>query len=144
MKKLAGLFFALVFATSVQASGVSDGKPVQHLKIADISSFSDAKTVFIEKTLEMKGKQKLDAEELHEIHIITYSLEKSVAYFAEQSTGSDKELMEKIAVVVEEVHLNSENNRKDETKKELDTYFKLASEFIYNSWDNSIAQKAAK
>lgn len=144
MKQLAGLFFALVIAASAQASGVSDGKPVQHLKIADISSLSDAKTVFIEKTLEMKGKQKLDAEELHEIHIITYSLEKSVAYFAEQSTGSDKELMEKIAVVVEEVHLNSENNRKDETKKELDTYFKLASEFIYNSWDNSIAQKAAK
>ncbi|HCQ39368.1 MAG TPA: hypothetical protein DIV39_09465 [Verrucomicrobiales bacterium] len=43
--------------------------------------------------------------------MITYSLAKAIAHFAENTTGDEKGAANKVAEVGEEVHLNSENNR---------------------------------
>ncbi len=131
MKNLALLFFTLALTSPVLASSVSSKeKPIQHFKAADVTSMQDATKIFIDKTSEIKSKKKLDATELHQIHIITYSLEKSVAYFVENLTNERRKLAEKIATVVENVHLNSENNRKEKTQQHLTEYFILAEDFI--------------
>ena len=71
-------------------------------------------------TEQLLAKTNLDALELHEIHMITYSLEKAVVFFAENLSGARQVTAQDMAVVVEEVHLSSENNRKDATKVALD------------------------
>lgn len=130
MKKLVPLLFALAFTSPVLASGVSKEEPVQHVKIANVTSMEDAKKIFIDETSEIKSYKKLDAAELHQLHIITYSLEKSVAYFAENLKKERRELAKEIAVVVEDIHIDSENNRKEKTQQHLTKYFKLADKFI--------------
>jgi len=104
-------------------------KPIQHLKLPDITTEEQATAVMKATTLKLKAKKKLDATEMHEIHIITYSLEKAIAYFVENTKDDQQVTSKKMAVVVEEVHLSSENNRKEETRKALDHYFKLAKSF---------------
>ena len=56
----------------------------------------------------------------------TYSLEKAVAYFVENSEAEGQILAEQIAVVVEEIHLASENNRSEDTRSYIDQLDKLA------------------
>lgn len=109
-------------------------KPVQHLKVADVTSAIEAKKVFFETTAQIKSKKILDEQELHDIHFITYSLEKSIAYYAENLTGKSQKLAEKMAVVVEDIHINSENNRKEQTKKHLKKYFELAAKLSQKIW----------
>ena len=70
-------------------------------------------------------------EEASKIHIITYTLEKSVAYFAENLTGEKQSLAKEMAVVVEDVHLSSENNRLEKLQEHLREYFDLVDEFIF-------------
>ena len=130
MNKLVILFFSLIFALHVMASGESKEEPIQHLKIADVTSMKDAKKIFIEKTSEIKSKKTLDQLELQQIHIITYSLEKSVAYFVENLEGERQELAKEIAVVVEVIHISSENSRQEKTETHLNKYFNLAEKFI--------------
>ena len=98
---------------------------------------AEAKKIFLEKTFEISSKQKLDEAELQQIHIVTYTLEKSVEYFAENLTDEKQELVKEIAVVVENIHLNSENNRKKDTQQQLIKYFELANKFIYKYWQIS-------
>jgi len=107
----------------------SEEKPIQHLNLPDITSRERAITVMDSTTTLLKTKTKLDAKELNEIHIITYSLEKAVAYFATNTAGEQKQTAERIAEVVEEVHLNSENNRAEKTKLALDEYYELEEGF---------------
>ena len=130
MTKLVILIFSLACALHVMASDESKEEPVQHLKIADVTSMKDAKKIFIEKTSEIKSEEKLDQLELQQIHIITYSLEKSVAYFVENLKGERQELAKEIAVVVEDIHISSENSRQKETETHLNKYFNLAEKFI--------------
>ncbi len=130
MSKLVILILSFAFALQVMASDESKEEPVQHLKIAEVTSAQDAKNIFIDKTSEIKSKKKLDQLELQQIHIITYSLEKSIAYFAENLTGERQELVKEIAVVVEDIHISSENNRQEKTKALLNKYFDLAEKFI--------------
>ncbi len=61
--------------------------------------------------------------------MITYSLEKAVAYFADNTQGEQQAAANKIAEVVELVHIGSENNRAAETKSYLEEYFTLANTF---------------
>ena len=84
-------------------------------------------------TEQLRAKTNLDALELHEIHMITYSLEKAVAFLAENLSGSRQVTAQEMAVVVEEVHLSSENNRKEDTKAALDQYFALLEAFTNGS-----------
>ncbi|MEM9016422.1 MAG: DUF6746 family protein [Verrucomicrobiota bacterium] len=104
-------------------------KPMKHLDIPDVTSYDEAKKVFLERVAEITGKNKLDNQELHEIHMSTYHLEKAVAYFAENSEGPKKEAAEKLAVVVEEVHLSSETFKPEEAKKHLAEFAKQAKAF---------------
>ena len=130
MKKLLLLMFSLAFSLHVLASEASKEVPVQHLKLADVTSMEDAKKIFNEKTSEIKRKKKLDQIELQQIHLITYSLEKSVAYFAENlKDSSGKQLAKDIAVVVEDIHVSSENNQQERTEAHLNKYFYLADKF---------------
>jgi hypothetical protein len=117
-------------STALAPADVSKKEPVQHLKAAEVTSMEAAEKIFIEKTAEIKGKKKLDVPELQEIHIATYTLEKSVAYFAENLTGERQELAKEIAVVVEDIHINSENNLKEKTQQHMTKYFELADKLI--------------
>ena len=56
----------------------------------------------------------------------TYSLEKAVAYFVENSEAEEQDLAKQIAVIVEEIHLASENNRSEDTRSYIDQLEKLA------------------
>jgi len=117
---------------SSNASHKEEEKPIQHLKLPDVTSHEEAVKVMKSTTDQLRGKKKLDAAELGEIHIITYSLEKAVAFFADNTSGSQQATAKKMAEVVEEIHLNSENNRTDKTKAALDEYFKLEKMFSEN------------
>ncbi|MDD7986098.1 hypothetical protein PQO01_14190 [Lentisphaera marina] len=115
------------------APSVEDAKkPVQHLKIADISSMDNAIKVFNETVEKLKSKNKFDAAELHDIHMITYSTEKAIAYFSENLTAEQKEIAKKAAVVLEEVHLASESNNKEATQKNLTEFLSLAAKIAIN------------
>jgi len=122
----------ITFASLLSIMSIAGEKPVQHKKVADITSMQDAKEVFLETTADIQSKKTLNATSAHEIHMITYSLEKSIAYFAETLTGNKKEIVDNMAVVVEEVHLASENNRFAELKKYLTTYNKLVDKFLFD------------
>ena len=115
--------------SELTVSNEQDEKPIQHLKLEDIASESSAVEVMQATTEQLLAKTNLDALELHEIHMITYSLEKAVAFFAENLSGARQETAQEMAVVVEEVHLSSENNRREETKAALDQYFALFESF---------------
>tara|TARA_X000000950_G_scaffold6047_1_gene6489 strand:+ start:4718 stop:4915 length:198 start_codon:yes stop_codon:yes gene_type:complete len=65
--------------------------------------------------------------------MITYSLKKAVAIFAENLSGARQAIDQEMSFVVEEVHLSSENNRKEDTKVALDQYFALFEAFSKDS-----------
>ena len=104
-------------------------KPVQHLDLPEVTSIEEANRVFAETTAKLKQKTKLDDAELQEIHIITYSLERAIAYFAQNLVGEKQLHAEKMAELVEQVHLESENNRATSTAEYLKEYFGLAERF---------------
>jgi hypothetical protein len=131
MKQLALLIFSSLFSLSVLAADEPKEKPTQHLQIEDVRSMEEAKAIFIDKTAEMRAKQPLNIENASQIHIITYTLEKSVAYFAENLKGEKQALAMKIAVVVEDIHIASESNRLEELQEHLDKYFDLVDEFVF-------------
>lgn len=114
---------------TAEQSTVDGDKPIQHLQVPEVTDAENAENIFLERTDEITGKQKLDNAELHEIHMATYHLEKAVAYFAENLEGARKEAAEEIAVVVEEIHLSSENFEAEEAKKHIEEFEKLAESF---------------
>jgi len=130
MEKFTLTLIACVLSFNVFSATNLAEKPVQHLIVENMGSFSEAKTVFIEMTSDLKAKEVLDKDELHQIHMITYSLEKSLAFYAENLSGKAQKLAEDMAVVVEEIHLASENNRQESTRAFLSNYFELSRDFI--------------
>lgn len=124
-------FIYLIFAAlTLLASNIyASDKPIKHIIIEDITSNEEAVKVFTETTQQLKAKTKLDNTEMNEIHVITYSLEKAVAYFSENTVGEQKDTAIKMAEVVEMIHLGSENNRSEETAQSLEQYFVLADDF---------------
>jgi len=131
MKQLALLIFTMLFSWPILAADESKQKPTQHLRAADVNSMEEAKEIFIDKTAEIRRKKTINLEEASQIHIITYTLEKSVAYFAENLTGEKQKLAKEIAVIVEDIHITSESNRLDNLKKHLKEYFDLTDKFIF-------------
>jgi hypothetical protein len=131
MKQLALSFFTLLFSLSVLAVDESKQKPTQHLQIADVQSMQEAKAIFIDKTAEIRAKRPLSLEVASQIHIITYNLEKSVAYFVENLKGEKQAQAAEIAVVVEDIHIASEGSRLEELDKHLGKYFDLVDEFLF-------------
>ncbi len=131
MKQLALLIFTMSFSLSVLAADESNEKPTQHLQVADVQSMKEAKAIFIDRTAEIRAKKPLNLENASQIHVITYTLEKSVAYFAENLNGEKQGLAEEIAVVVEDIHIASERNRLGELKEHLNNYFALVDKFLF-------------
>lgn len=131
MKQLALLVFTMLFSLPVLSADDSKEKPTQHLQIAEVTSMEEAKEIFIDKTVEIRNKKTLNLEEASQIHIITYTLEKSVAYFVDNLKGEKQEIAKQIAVVVEDIHIASESNRLDDLQKHLDKYFDLVDKFIF-------------
>ena len=131
MKQLLLFVFTVLFSVAVLAVDESKEKPTQHLQIADVNSMEEAKVIFLDKTVEIRNKKPLNLEAASQIHIITYTLEKSVAYFAENLEGEKQDQAKQIAVVVEDIHLASESNRLDDLQKHLDKYFDLADKFLF-------------
>jgi hypothetical protein len=131
MKQLLLFVFSVLFSLSALAADVSKEKPTQHLQVADVNSMEEAKVIFLDKTVEIRNKKPLNLEAASQIHIITYTLEKSVAYFAENLEGEKQDQAKQIAVVVEDIHLASESNRLDDLQKHLDKYFDLADKFLF-------------
>jgi hypothetical protein len=131
MKKSTLLVFAMLFSLCALAVDESKEKPNQHLQVADVQSMEEAKAIFIDKTAEIRSKKPLNLENASQIHIITYTLEKSVAYFAENLKGEKQKLAEKIAIVVEDMHIASESNKLEALKEHINKYFVLVDEFIF-------------
>ena len=131
MKKSILLVIALCFSMPVFAADDSAEKPTQHLKIADVTTMKDAKLIFLDKTHELMAMENVGLKEAAEIHINTYTLEQSVAYFAENLEGAKQSLAKEIAVVVENIHLNSEKNRLGELQTHLNEYFDLVDKFLF-------------
>ena len=131
MKKLILFILAMFFSLPILASEESREKPTQHLYVPGVTSMEDAKAIFLGKTLEIRAKKNIGVKEASEIHIITYTLEKSVAYFAENLMGEKQSLAKQMAVVVENIHISSESNRLEKLQKHLKEYFDLADKFIF-------------
>ncbi len=127
--KIPLLLLLAMLVSTMSTSMMASDKPIKHLDLPDVTSMEEAKQVFASTTSELKQKQKLNAEEVHEIHIVTYSLEKAIAYFVENSAAAQLGHAKQMADVVELVHLASENNRSAETQTHLEEYFKLANTF---------------
>lgn len=130
MKNKTLLFIVFIFALPALAVEDSMEGPVQHYVIADVTSMEEAKEIFISNTSEIKSKKKLNSMELEEIHIITYSLEKSIAYFVKNLCGERQSLAKEIAISVEDIHINAENNRSEKTNEHLNKYYTLAEQLI--------------
>ena len=120
---LISLSTLLYFSANLHAG---EEKPIKHMEKANITDAAKAKEVFLADTKKLMAQGELNEKALHQIHFITYSLEKSVAFYAEQGKEEIQTIAQEMAAVVEEVHLNSENNRTEETRKSLDQYFAMA------------------
>jgi len=131
MKQFVLLVFTMLFSLSALAADESNEKPTQHLQVADVQSMEEAKAIFIDKTAEIRAKTPLNLENASQIHIVTYTLEKSVGYFAENLSGEKQEQAKEIAVVVEDIHIASESNRLEALKEHLNNYFALVDEFLF-------------
>lgn len=125
------LFITTSVILSLQGSDVAFAadQPTQHLQLPDITSLKEAKKVFLETTSVLESKRELDAAELNEIHMTTYSLEKAIAYFAGNMKGDQQAEAKKMAEVVELIHLASETDRADEARVYLEDYSTRASAF---------------
>lgn len=88
------------------------------------------KAVVIDGTAEIAKRSAPDAVQAGEIHINTYTLEKGVAYFADNLTGERQALAREIAAVVEDIHVASERGRLDELAAHIDKYQGLIDRFL--------------
>lgn len=131
MKRLVPLLIALFFSLPTMATDTSKEKPTQHLKVPEITSMAVAKDVFLDTTARIRSMKQLNPDEAGQIHVITYSLEKSVAYFVDNLTGNKQVLARQMAVVVEDIHIASENNRPETLRKHLDKYAELVDQFLF-------------
>lgn len=134
MKKLLPVITILalfqVACTTTETRNELAEKPTQHIKVANVTSMQEAEQIFTKDTEVIRNKSKLDAVEMQQIHYITYTLEKSVAYLAENLQGERQKLAEEIAVVVEDIHIDSENNRREKLEQHLSRYFMLADKMM--------------
>jgi len=121
--------FAITLTSFFSAPAFATKGAVQHINLPDITSYEESKAVFNQTTAELQEKNKLDETELHEIHMITYSLEKAIAYFSVNLKDDQQVSAKEIATLVELVHVSAENYRAAETEVYLQKYFELANAY---------------
>ena len=129
MKCVSQVIFAVVLTVLYSGSVVGSKEAIKHVNLPDITSYREAKEVFNQTTTELRQKDKYDETELREIHLITYSLEKAIAYFLENMEHDQQASAKKLAELVELIHIGSENNRATETKVHLKAYFQIADTY---------------
>ena len=129
MKCVSQAIFAVVLTVLYSGSVVGSKEAIKHVNLPDITSYQEAKEVFNQTTTELRQKDKYDETELREIHLITYSLEKAIAYFLENMEHDQQASAKKLAELVELIHIGSENNRATETKVHLKAYFQIADTY---------------
>lgn len=121
--------FTIVLTVLYSGSVVGSKEAIKHVNLPDITSYQEAKEVFNQTTTELRQKEKYDETELREIHLITYSLEKAIAYFLENMEDDQQASAKKLAELVELIHIGSENNRATETKVHLKAYFQIVDTY---------------
>ena len=126
MKTILSILLALIIVST--QSVLADGA-IKHVDLPDITTMEEAESVFATTTTQLKEKKLLNPQELHEIHMITYSLEKAIAYFVESLKDDQQAMAKEMAEIVELIHISSENNRSDETRANLERYFYQAETF---------------
>ena len=129
MKSVLLAISAIILTSVFSAPAFATKEAVKHMNLPDITSYDEAKKVFDQTTTELKEKNKLDETELHDIHMITYSLEKAIAYFSVNMKGDQQASAKEIAELVELVHVSAENYRAAETQMYLQEYFELANSY---------------
>ena len=129
MKSVLLAIFAIILTAFFSAPIFATKQAVKHMDLPDITSYEEARKMFNQTTAQLRKKNKLDETELHEVHMITYSLEKAVAYFSQNMKDEQQASAEKMAQLVELVHLSAENNRATETEVYLQEYFELANSY---------------
>lgn len=126
MKRVTVLFILVLIALPSYSTKELPEKPVQHIKLAEITTLNEAEKVFLKKTAELKEIKEFNQSNLEKIHVITYSLEKSMAYYVKNLNGEHKATAEYLADRIELIHIHSENNRPKETQEFLKQYFRMA------------------
>ena len=126
MKTILSILLALIIVST--QSVLADGA-IKHVDLPDITTMEEAESVFATTTTQLKEKKLLNPQELHEIHMITYSLEKAIAYFVESLKDDQQAMAKEMAEIVELIHISSENNRSDETRANLERYFNQVETF---------------
>ena len=121
--------FAIILTSFSSAPAFAIQDAVQHMHLPDLTSYEEAKKVFNQMTEELREKNKLDETELHEIHMITYSLEKAIAYFSVNMKDDQQVSAKEVAKLVELVHVSAENYRAAETEMYLQEYFEVANAY---------------
>ena len=121
-----GLVWALVIFLSPSLALGDDA--VRHLDLEEVTSLEVAEDIFVTDTDRLKAITELNPTTLHDIHFITYSLETAVAFFVNNSNGDELAFYEEMAEVVEEIHIASENGRKEEAREHLNRYFEMVEE----------------
>lgn len=128
MRKYAVLIILLVLSKWSLAGAGEGEQSIRHLKVDEIESIEVAIKKFYESTAAIKNKKLLNSSELHEIHVITYTLEKSIQFFINNLSGESQVLAENAAIIVENIHIASENNRRQSTVENMREYFQLADQ----------------
>ncbi|WP_339340182.1 DUF6746 family protein [uncultured Oceanicoccus sp.] len=128
MRKYAVLIILLVLSKWSLAGAAEGEQSIRHLKVDEIESIEVAIKKFYESTAAIKNKKLLNSSELHEIHVITYTLEKSIQFFINNLSGESQVLAENAAIIVENIHIASENNRRQSTVENMREYFQLADQ----------------
>ena len=129
IKSILRAILAIILTSFFSAPAFATTEAVKHMNLPDITSYEEAKAVFTQTTAQLRGKDKLDETELHEIHMITYSLEKAIAYFSMNMKDDQQVSAKEIAKLVELVHVSAENYSAAETEMYLQKYFELANAY---------------
>jgi len=108
----------------VGAAGVTASERPAHFKGQQAHSLAEAVTLLSEnnqKLAALVAKNQLTAEELLEVHQLTYTLENALQKIQTEMAG--------IATVLEEVHIASEKNDSATVKTRAQVYLETVADF---------------
>ena len=117
--------FAGIVALSLSAMGWADSDRPAHAKGEPADTLQQAVTNMSEYNSKLEAllaKDELGAKDLHEVHMITYTLENAL-----QKIQAD---LEATAEVLEEVHIASETNKPEVVKEKGHVYLETTGTLV--------------
>ena len=117
--------FAGIVALSLSAMGWADSDRPAHAKGEPADTLQQAVTNMSEYNSKLEAllaKDELGAQDLHEVHMITYTLENAL-----QKIQAD---LEATAEVLEEVHIASETNKPEVVKEKGQVYLQTTGTLV--------------